>query len=438
MSRFDPPIGGVNAGAEFESVRIIKRPPPEPVVSAPSESPAPALPSPPTDDEVAAFAQAKIDGVALAEPTAWPLDDDIFGAPDDLGALGGASDAPIADPSTGEASASGAPAEGQLAGEADGEPAVAAEPSLPTIDPTGNAAPPEPVASPVKPRSVIVIDADAPADPVGTGTTDATGDRVDPRIRDRRRQVQRAAGRKRFRVLIGVAAAIVLLVGGSILIQSPLFSVRDVRIDGVHYADATAIKAVADGLYGQPLFRADLAKAQDTILLQPWVRRVRIIRTWPRSITIDIAERTPIGAVPTEDQAWRVIDIEGRVLAITEGQPKDFMAIRGDPKAVEVGGIMSPQMISGARLADSLPGRLKSITREVIVGGDGAVALEISPKGRILLGTIDDLRAKLISVLTFLDSCPGVQFETLDARAATALVMTPPNCHKPPLTKKAP
>ena len=426
MSRFDPPLGGVNPGAEFESVRIIKRPPPTP----PEPDPTPGAPVSPDQEVSAASDDALTTSLAPSQRVADESDPiiDIPGYLNEADVLSGLMP-------------------GEIGAEASRDtPTIAASPD-PDVTVSDGSAPiePNPAETPAeepaplaKPRAIIVIDADAPADPMGPGSTDATGDRVDPRIRARRRQVQRAAGRKRFRVLIGIATAVVLVVGGSILLQSPLFSVRDVRIDGVHYADATAIKAVADGLYGQPLFRADLVKAQDEILLQPWVRRVRIIRTWPRSITIDIAERTPIGAVPTEDQAWRVIDIEGRVLAITDGQPKDFMAIRGDPKPVEVGGVVSPQMISGARLADSLPGRLKSITREVIVGGDGAVALEISPKGRILLGTIDDLRAKLISVLTFLDSCPGVQFETLDARAATALVMSPPNCRKAPLTKKAP
>jgi cell division protein FtsQ len=402
VSGFDSPERGDSGGASFEMVRIIK-PPASPTVPPPDVPPLPVDAADPTVTD---------------SETTTEIVDDVFPVVD----VGLLPDAPAP-------SVPGEDTNGHAAGELDNP--VAAKPRSVIIIEAD-----EPEAPPVKPRAVIVIDADAPAD-LSDGETGA-GAEVDPRIRARRRAVKRAEGRRRFRVLVGIGTLLVLLVGGSLALQSPLFSVREVQVDGVHFADKEAIQVVANSLYGQPLYRLDLAKAKDEILLQPWVRRVRIVRTWPRSVTVDVAERTPVGAVPMDDGQWRVIDIEGHVLAVTEGQPRDFMAIEGDPTPVGVGQTVSAPMISGARLAESLPGRLKTITTKVKVGGDGAVALDISPKGRILLGTIDDLRAKLISVLTYLDSCPGVQFETLDARAATALVMTPPNCQKASLTKKAP
>jgi cell division protein FtsQ len=402
MSGFDSSERGDSGGASFEMVRIIK-PPVSPPLPPPGELPA-TVEAP---DVTATDSETTIKVVDHAFPV------------DDVGLLSEVPPRSLPDDDS--------------IGHVEGEPnnPVTVKPRSVIIIEADEPAPP-----PVKPRAVIVIDADAPAD-LSAGETGG-GAEVDPRIRARRRAVKRAEGRRRFRVLVAIGSLVVLLIGGSLVLQSPLFSVREVQVDGVHFADKDAIQSVANSLYGQPLYRLDLAKAKDEILLQPWVRRVRIVRTWPRSVTVDVAERTPVGAVPMEDGQWRVIDIEGHVLAVTEGQPRDFMAIEGDPTPVGVGQTVSAPMISGARLAESLPGRLKTITTKVKVGGDGAVALDISPKGRILLGTIDDLRAKLISVLTYLDSCPGVQFETLDARAATALVMTPPNCQKASLTKKAP
>ena len=134
----------------------------------------------------------------------------------------------------------------------------------------------------------------------------------------------------------------------------------------------------------------------------------------------------------------------GRVgLAVTLGQPKDYIVIQpaggsAQMPSVPLGEIVPSPIVAGVQLAEMLPGRLKSITSKVIVGGDGAVALDISPKGRILLGTVNELRAKLISVLTYMDACPGVQFELMDARAADSLTVTPPSCLKSPLTQKVP
>jgi cell division protein FtsQ len=389
---------GIEPGASFESVRIIKPPRDEPTTDEP------------TTDEPA------VDSAEDIPTPAW-LTADIQ------------TDATAADDAsatTGEIDITDAP------GHADTTeiPVVPSSdpPQLPTIN----------VSEP-KRRQVIVIDDDVAVEPEPDASVAPGVDRVDPRIRARRRAVQRAAGLRRFRLLIAIVTVLTLIIGGSILIQSPLFSVKEVNITGVRYTDAAAVQAVADSLRGQPLYRADLGKAQDDLLLQPWVRRARIVRTWPRSVTIDIAERTPVAAVQSEeDSQWRVIDVEGRVLALTLGKPKDFMEVKGDPAAVAVGETVSEPMISGARLAEMLPGRLKAVTTRVNVGGDGAVALDITPRGKILLGTIDDLRAKLISVLTYMDACPGVEFDYMDARAADSLVLSPPSCPKPPLTQKVP
>ena len=318
----------------------------------------------------------------------------------------------------------------------------------PTTDPTQSEVTPIAVtAVPPKPRTVIVIDDGAPfpgqPNDLGLGADLTSGERVDPRIRARRREVKRAAGLRRFRVLIGIVVVLVLLATASLVSQSSLFAVKEVRVTGVHYTDAAAVQAIADELNGQPLYRVDVAKVQEEILVQPWVRRVHVTQIWPRTITIDIAERTPVATVQTDDEQWRIIDTDGRVLAVTLGQPKDYIVIQpaggsAQMPSVPLGEIVPSPIVAGVQLAEMLPGRLKSITSKVIVGGDGAVALDISPKGRILLGTVNELRAKLISVLTYMDACPGVQFELMDARAADSLTVTPPSCLKSPLTQKVP
>jgi cell division protein FtsQ len=395
---------GIEPGETFEMVRIIK----PPVDRAPSD-PTPTVAPPPGAPTADEFGD-DIPAPSWLTPDAEPDGADVSPT--------------VPDTVVGEGDAVSAPHEFDTT-------------EIPVVPGASPEAPTFIVAEPTR-RKLIVIDDDAPVEDTSGSTASRPGDPVDPRMRARRREVQRAAGLRRFRVLIAIATVLTLVIGGSILIQSPLFSVKEVNVTGVHYTDAAAVQEVANSLKGQPLYRVDLGKAQDDILLQPWVRRVRIVRTWPRTITIDVAERTPVAAVQAEDQDWRVIDVEGRVLALTQGKPVDFIEIKGDPAPVPVGETVSEPMISGARLAEMLPGRLKAITTRVIVGGDGAVALDITPRGKILLGTIDDLRAKLISVLTYMDACPGVQFEYMDARASETLVVTPPGCPKPPLTQKAP
>ena len=68
----------------------------------------------------------------------------------------------------------------------------------------------------------------------------------------------------------------------------------NVRVDGLHYLDADHVLHVAGLAIGQDLFRLDLARARQALLLEPRIADVAFERRWPRGLALHVQERTPM------------------------------------------------------------------------------------------------------------------------------------------------
>ncbi len=81
--------------------------------------------------------------------------------------------------------------------------------------------------------------------------------RIEPRLRERRIAVKRAAGRKRLRWAFVVVVVAALVVAALAVLGSSLFAIDEVHVDGAVYTDPAALQAVVDDLEGTPVLRAD-------------------------------------------------------------------------------------------------------------------------------------------------------------------------------------
>jgi cell division protein FtsQ len=294
-------------------------------------------------------------------------------------------------------------------------------------------------AEPEAPRKVIIIDGDNPVDRTGLdGSTDTP---VDPRIRARRRKVRRAAARRRLRwVIVGVA--VLAIIGGiGAVFASPIVSVRHVRVTGNSHTNSEMLGRVVVHLQGEPMARADLGFARTEIAADPWVKRVSVRREWPSTILIDMAERTPIAAFLGVDQLWHVYDTDGRVLETVPDRPADLVAVTpaGTTDPTPIGEQVSAPLADAGRLAMALPKRLRDRTTTITVGGDGIMRLDLKGNASVYFGTISEMREKLVSILTVIDTCAGAPFTSLNVAAPRDLVIAPPGaCATKPLTGKSP
>lgn len=265
-----------------------------------------------------------------------------------------------------------------------------------------------------RPTTVIVVD-DAPA----------AGEPIDPRFRARRIQVKRQAGRKRLRwfVVAGVVAAVV---GAALVVaRSPLLSARTVTVTGAVYTDEADVTALADDLEGEPLLGLDTADVAERFEALPWVKRADVRVEWPSGVRVDLFERRPATAFFAPDGRYRVIDRDGRVLAVLDGQPIDLVTVTGVGPEVALGTTAPEDLVGAAAVAAALPSELRAHVLDLALGDDASVRLRLVQGGEVLLGPPDQVREKLLATLAVLGDLgdPG-RVATLDVRVPDAPVLT--------------
>jgi cell division protein FtsQ len=219
------------------------------------------------------------------------------------------------------------------------------------------------------------------------------------RFRLRRIAVRREEGRRRLRwfSVLGLAVAAVIIV--LLLLTSPLLSVRKVDVEGVVYANPELIASIVDSIDGEPILTVDLDAAENKLLMIPWVRQARVSMHLPSRVTIEVVERSPIAFFRSVDGFNRVIDRDGRVLDVIEGDPVDFTPIIGTGPNLSAGQNTEQPFLGAAELINALPSELRARLLTVAVSPEGEVSLALTNDVEVLFGRPDDFQVKLVGVV---------------------------------------
>ena len=257
--------------------------------------------------------------------------------------------------------------------------------------------------------------------------------RIDPRLRARRIAVRREEGRRRLTAALvaGVVVA-VLLVAWAVVFQSPWLSVSTLDIRGASYTERSAITQAAASVRGDAILTADLGQVRRQVEALPWVASVRVSRQWPRAVRIDIVERTPAAALFQADGTWRVVDLDGRVLAASPNQPAGLVPIVAGGAVVAPGAFVDGWRAQAITVAGHLAPTLSSRLADVHLDPVGGVALSLRDGGAVWFGNADDLPAKQLDVLAVLTSLGSEPVGIIDARVAGATVLRPASGEQTP------
>lgn len=131
-----------------------------------------------------------------------------------------------------------------------------------------------------------------------------------------RRSVRRVAPGARVALAITVLAAI----GCFLLLDSPLFEVREVTVDGLWRIGEQEIIDLAGLGAGMNTWRLSLGRVRQAIEAHPRVLHARVSRDLPSGIAIAIVER-PVAAVVPYYASFLELDGQGRVLGLAEVLP---------------------------------------------------------------------------------------------------------------------
>lgn len=258
---------------------------------------------------------------------------------------------------------------------------------------------------------------------------------VDNRLRQRRIDVARSAGRKRLNRLLWVvgAAAVALVV--IVAVDSALLDIDEITLSGSTHADVDALLDAAGVARGDALVTLDLGAVERRIEAMPWVDAAAVERDLPGSLSISITERVPSTMVAAGDSA-ALIDGDGRILAVgdTTAMTSEFAAAVPNgpaPVAVQttsVDGLVPGRDVGGdialatglaSRLADDPPGAVAAVVID-----DGGLALELRTGGEVVLGDTTDLDQKIEAFRTMFARVDLQCLVTLDLRVSTRPVLT--------------
>lgn len=227
---------------------------------------------------------------------------------------------------------------------------------------------------------VLIIDHDTPDAMVPDATLGdrARGDGsggIEPRFRARRISVRRAEGRRRLRGAVLVLGIVGLLVALLALAGSPLFSVdaRDVTVTGAVYTDRERLQGIIAEVVGSTTLLVDTADIERQIEEIPWVAIAQVRTSFPTGVRIEIRERVPLASYQGSDGRFRVIDRDGRVLDVIDGQPIEYVLVFGLGELnLEPGRFTPPGPVGAAQLVQALTPTVRGRTQAVEVDPDGA------------------------------------------------------------------
>jgi cell division protein FtsQ len=241
---------------------------------------------------------------------------------------------------------------------------------------------------------------------------------IDPRIRERRIEVIREAGRRRLRITLIVASLIIVLGSGFLTLRSPLLDLDHVRVTGARQESVADVETAAKLQRGDPLLFIDTGAVSRRIERLPWVERAVVKRDFPGTLTIAITDYVPSSYVRMPDGRVVLIASNGRAVAVSHSTPVVAIEIRGVAKVPAVGAVLQPPAV--ADVVGHLPGRLRALVSAIDVAD--SFALDLRNGGEVRLGSLEHLRAKGLAALGVMDHLAGAPFTYIDVSAPQAPV----------------
>jgi cell division protein FtsQ len=260
-------------------------------------------------------------------------------------------------------------------------------------------------------RVVITDDSAAPAKVSGQA-----------RFRERRIAARRAEGRRRLRIAVMVGTVVAVVVVALLLLASPILSIRTIDVEGVVYADPEQVGEIVGSLRGDAILTADLHGAETALEEIPWVREARVSMHLPRRVAIQIDEREPIAFFRAVDGFNRVIDLDGRVLDVIEGDPVEYPPIQGTGPNLSAGEFVGQPFLGSAQLINALPRELRLRLVSMAVTPEGEVSFLLTDDVTVLFGRPDRFQVKLVALVNEIKRQGSRSYSVIDVSTGEASV----------------
>jgi len=131
-------------------------------------------------------------------------------------------------------------------------------------------------------------------------------------------------------VLCALALVLVLYAAGTLLVHSPAFALRSIRIQGelAHVTRGQIVEALQGRLSGT-FFTVDVEAVRAMFQTVPWVRRAEVRRQWPDRLDVRLEEHVAFARWGQESDG-RLVNVQGEPFAgRIEGELPQFAGPAG-------------------------------------------------------------------------------------------------------------
>jgi cell division septal protein FtsQ len=235
------------------------------------------------------------------------------------------------------------------------------------------------------------------------------------------------AERQRIRNRRFVAILWVLLIGNlaAALLYSPLTAIRRVRVVGAPYWDEARLGSILASVQGVPCAQVKAASIESAALAIPDVKSAEFDRNLFGSAVLTLTYRRPAASVAGRPGVALFRD--GSVFR-SEASLDGLPAVRFDGTELDPNLTLARNWPAEeiARLAKRVKELPRAQEASIELGKDGSVCLNIGA-GQVVLGSCDDMDAKLATLQRILDKDPGIlaRVKSLNLVVASAPSVVP-------------
>jgi cell division protein FtsQ len=219
---------------------------------------------------------------------------------------------------------------------------------------------------------------------------------------------------------VAVLALVVVGVGGWLVVNSPLFSVRHIRVLGNITLTADEVISLAGVSEGENLFRLAPGDLEEALRRNPWVAEVAVEREWPSTLVLRVTERAPVGWARVSGDRRVLVAADGTVLAAVKRKPDQLPSLGSLELSPAPGSLYEgPRPV--LEVAASFAPELRRQVAGVLVGESG-VDLRLRVGGTVLYGPASSTDAKNAALVSILRQVrrEALRIEYVDVRIPSA------------------
>lgn len=246
---------------------------------------------------------------------------------------------------------------------------------------------------------------------------------TDPRLRRRRKAVERTRRRKLFVKLVVLVTLVVVVWA---VLWSPLLTVRHLELRGVKHTTSAEVLEAADLGSDANILRVSTDEIEERIEALPWVKKASAARVLPGTLRVKIQERQAALALSLGAAHWK-LDESGRVLAAGKGDGLPVL-VGADVDNIQPGTeIEAEQLVGGLRVYRSLSHEVQKRVAAILAPTPERITLTLTDGSQVRYGSAELLAAKsnvLKSLLRRLER-DGTTAAYIDLRVPTSPAVSP-------------